>query len=85
MLLSHTGREDARHFAERLRARIEEKVSVDGGADGEHITISLGVASGAPPDFDEVKLIRLADAALYQAKASGRNRVVTDLMMRGGA
>ncbi len=85
VLLSHTGREDARHFAERLRARIEEKVSVDGGTDGEHITISLGVASGAPPDFDEVKLIRLADAALYQAKASGRNRVVTDLMMRGGA
>jgi len=84
VILSHTGRDDARLFAERLRARIEEKVSIEGETSGEHITISLGVASGAPPDFDEISLIRNADAALYQAKASGRNRVVTDTMMRGG-
>jgi diguanylate cyclase (GGDEF)-like protein len=85
VLLSHTGREEARQFAERLRARIEEKVGVEGGPEEERITISLGVASGEPPDFDEIGLIRNADAALYQAKASGRNRVVTDAMMRGGS
>lgn len=84
VLLSHTGRDEACRFAERLRARIEEKVAVEGDPDGERITISLGVASGAPPDFDEIRLIRNADAALYQAKASGRNRVVTDATMRGG-
>ena len=83
VLLSHTGREDARQFAERLRARIEEKVAVDGAPEDERVTISLGVASADPPDFDEIRLIRNADAALYQAKASGRNRVVTDAMMRG--
>lgn len=84
VLLSHTGRDEACRFAERLRARIEEKVGVEGDPGGGRITISLGVASGAPPDFDEISLIRNADAALYQAKASGRNRVVTDSMMRGG-
>lgn len=83
VLLSHTGREEARKFAERLRARIEEKVKVEGEGSAEPVTISLGVASAAPPDFDEIRLIRNADAALYQAKASGRNRVVTDTMMRG--
>ena len=83
VLLSHTNREEAGQFAERLRARIEEKVGVEGEPKEERVTISLGVASGDPPDFDEIRLIRNADAALYQAKASGRNRVVTDAMMRG--
>ena len=84
VLLSHTGRDEARLFAERLRARIEEKVRVESDPNAGPVTISLGVASGAPPDFDEISLIRNADAALYQAKASGRNRVITDTMMRGG-
>jgi diguanylate cyclase (GGDEF)-like protein len=82
VLLSHTGGDDAFKFAERLRSRIEEKVTVSDDSD-EHVTISLGVASGAPPDFDEISLIRNADSALYHAKTTGRNRVVTDAMMRG--
>ncbi len=84
VLLSHTNREEAQLFAERLRARIEEKVGVEGSSE-ERVTISLGVASGLPPDFDDVSLLRNADAALYQAKTSGRNRVVTDAMMRGSS
>jgi diguanylate cyclase (GGDEF)-like protein len=78
VLLSHTGREEARLFAERLRARIEESVTVEGSEGTEHVTISLGVASASPPNFDEATLVRIADSALYQAKAGGRNRVVTD-------
>ncbi|MEO8361452.1 MAG: GGDEF domain-containing protein [Vicinamibacteria bacterium] len=81
VLLSHTGREEARLFAERLRSRIEDTVFVDTAAAREAVTISVGVATGAPPNFDQAALIRSADAALYQAKASGRNRVVTDRAM----
>ena len=41
------------------------------------VTVSLGVASAAcaAPD-DGARLLRAADAALYDAKAAGRNRVV---------
>ena len=41
-------------------------------------TISLGVATLSPESgqFDADALVRLADGALYRAKASGRNRVV---------
>jgi diguanylate cyclase (GGDEF)-like protein len=84
VLLSHTNAETARAFAEKLRARIEEKVGLDETNGREPVTISLGVATGEPPDFDELALIRFADSALYQAKESGRNRAVTDRMMRGG-
>jgi PleD family two-component response regulator len=41
-----------------------------------HITGSFGVASLAAEQDDEA-LIATADAALYRAKASGRNRVST--------
>lgn len=83
VLLSHTGHEDAQQFAERLRAQIEKTVAVGEPETQEPVTISVGVATGAPPDFNEDSLIRNADAALYFAKSSGRNRVATDRMMRG--
>jgi diguanylate cyclase (GGDEF)-like protein len=60
----------ARQAAERLRAAIAAN-----GCDGLPLTISIGVAvvesgAGLQESFDE------ADAALYRAKALGRNRVV---------
>lgn len=61
-----------RQAAERLRLRVAEA-----GCDDLPLTVSVGVALVAPGQaLDEV--FDRADAALYRAKALGRNRVVVD-------
>ena len=40
------------------------------------VTLSTGVANLNDAEMDSQGLIQAADAALYQAKNSGRNRVV---------
>ena len=40
------------------------------------VTLSIGAASLNGGESDSQRLIQAADAALYQAKQSGRNRVV---------
>ena len=42
------------------------------------VTLSIGVAVASGKNTDGEALIRAADAALYQAKQSGRNRVVAN-------
>ena len=58
---------------ERLRKAIEAR-SIDIGRRKIRVTASIGVAALGPhlPDLDA--LMANADAALYQAKATGRNR-----------
>jgi diguanylate cyclase (GGDEF)-like protein len=62
--------------AEGIRAGARNMVVQVGGKTLQGITLSLGVS--AIPEFDAVGeiLLRAADAALYQAKAEGRDRVV---------
>lgn len=60
-----------RSFAEELCARCRSEVAV--GA--EPITVSVGVAAGA--SFDVARVV--ADRALYEAKAAGRDRVAAAL------
>ena len=75
-VLPDTTLEGARCVAERIRKRIAEtpfRVS------NEQITItlSIGVSSQIPETSDmSQQLFEHADAALYQAKKDGRNRVV---------
>lgn len=57
--------------AERLRAAIDEA-----RPQGIRITISLGLSAGRGEEVDYDTLFRAADAALYDAKRAGRNRVV---------
>ncbi|MDJ0685817.1 MAG: diguanylate cyclase [Alphaproteobacteria bacterium] len=59
----------------RLRETIE-KHSVRIDAVSIQYTVSIGVAAYRPDQYDAQGVISRADAALYQAKESGRNRVV---------
>jgi len=78
VLLPDSDLEDARMPAERLRERIEGTPIV-GGKGSILVTTSFGV-SACRPESGEIhilgRLIRDADQALYEAKRSGRNRVV---------
>ena len=69
--------EQAVAVAERIRSRVEATLvqSLDGQA--IHFTVSLGVAELSPTDLTEVDWLGRADAALYAAKNSGRNKVIT--------
>lgn len=73
ILLPHTP--DAVHamaVAEKIRAAIADTAFPGPG----RLTVSIGASLWQPADSDAGSLIARADAALYQAKAAGRNRVV---------
>ncbi len=74
VLTSNVTRDQARLVFERLRTRIEAHVFEQGEAT-IHVTASFGAARICS-DSDTETIIRSADDALYEAKASGRNRVV---------
>lgn len=75
LVLKETPLDVAQGVAERLRARVDdEPLDLDGRT--VHATLSLGVTEARPEDGVET-LIGRADAALYRAKHSGRNRVAT--------
>ncbi len=74
VVLPMTASQGAAELAERLRQVVagEPCRLPDGGA--MRVTISIGCAASAIDD--PATLVRSADAAMYEAKKSGRNRVV---------
>ena len=77
LIFPETDIRQAVEVAERIRTETGA-LSFDGKLKDLHLTISLGVATyprGGISSVDD--LIREADAALYNAKRSGRNRVET--------
>ena len=69
---------EATAVAERLRRRVAQTRLIIG--DNKFtMTVSVGVAVRQQADFKIDQVIARADTALYQAKASGRNRVITAL------
>jgi len=75
IVMPHTRIEDARLLAERLRRRVEAS-RIESGGNTIACTVSIGIAGsdGSQP-IDAKALLGQADAALYRAKDSGRNRV----------
>ena len=70
-MLPDTDAESARRIAQQLvDAMAAELLPVAG-----RVTISIGVADLSVGVEDGADLLRRADAALYQAKRGGRNRV----------
>jgi diguanylate cyclase (GGDEF)-like protein len=61
--------------AERIRSRTESTLISLAPGITDRITVSIGIASAPHQAHDRVTLLRLADEALYRAKADGRNRV----------
>jgi len=75
LVFRHTTFADAVDAAERVRTAIAERPFDIGGHGPLRATASIGVAVAV--DEDAARLTANADAALYAAKESGRNRVKT--------
>ena len=75
ILLPGSTKDAASMVAETLRATMEQKVCNFDDTD-IRITMSFGVNALNPKDSIEAN-IEVADAKLYEAKTSGRNRVVS--------
>jgi diguanylate cyclase (GGDEF)-like protein len=76
IVLPHTDLDRAMVLAERLRQQIECQ-AFDAGEGGARMTVSMGIAHIPDVTLRSVsEWIAAADAALYDAKALGRNRVV---------
>jgi diguanylate cyclase (GGDEF)-like protein len=78
ILLPDADRDAAYVLAERIRSAVE-RTRVNSLSDGIEFgfTVSIGVAERPAEDYSEERLFGLADAALYRAKSSGRNRVTS--------
>lgn len=84
LLLPHTSAEKAAVGAERIRESVHRTLFEVGEGDPVSVTVSAGVACTADHKTHTVEtLYGLADRALYRAKETGRNRVVTALRDTG--
>ncbi|MGH7313920.1 MAG: diguanylate cyclase, partial [Candidatus Rokuibacteriota bacterium] len=72
VLLRATSHTEAVPIAERLQAHVAQAMT-SGGHKG--VTVSVGVASFPTHGHTPEAVIARADAALYEAKKSGRNRI----------
>jgi diguanylate cyclase (GGDEF)-like protein len=75
IVLPGCGLEAARQRAEQLRTAIAGIVVGSGGI-GSKVSASFGIAAAGSSGYELRQMLAHADAALYQAKRTGRNRVV---------
>lgn len=76
VILPGAGQDEAMEVAEKIRAQIEAKsTGILNMQTLKTITVSIGVATYPQNALEREKLIYCADAALYEAKRAGKNRV----------
>ena len=87
VILPNTDEAEAAAFAERVRTAVEAHVYRDPDTSVElRMTCSSGAASFPTEGVDTPEqLLKRADAALYMAKESGRNRVIRASQMPPGS
>jgi diguanylate cyclase (GGDEF)-like protein len=74
IILSQTQMDQAAQIAERVRESFAAQQFISSSGSFA-VTVSAGI-SGSDSDADIIALLRQADMALYDAKRSGRNRVL---------
>lgn len=79
VLAPETPLENAGALGERLRDALS-KIEVETPSGVLRITVSIGVAARSTTDAGDTfpNMLKRSDVALYQAKSSGRNRVVLE-------
>ena len=77
VVLPETGADGALRVAERIRQRLHElQIPHSGSSVCAYVTVSLGVATCTPSDQHTPEtLLQAADAALYESKHQGRDRI----------
>ncbi len=79
IVLPETDNSSAHIFADRLREKISNSTVVTEHAEVNY-TVSIGIALlDEKSDSNANDIIKRADKALYQAKESGRNKVVSNI------
>lgn len=85
VLLPGATRDVAEGIAERICAQVARLVLLDGLGRRFGVTASIGLAALLPEDTRPEDILARADAALYEAKREGRNRVVVNALSRAAA
>ncbi|WP_159457911.1 MULTISPECIES: GGDEF domain-containing protein [unclassified Listeria] len=75
-LLPNAPSEKAHEIGEEIRLAIQEHPIILSSSETIRTTISIGIASGGKSRKQLNKLYQYADKALYEAKHTGRNKVV---------
>jgi two-component system cell cycle response regulator len=77
LLMPNTVEAQAMAVAERLCVAVREApIKIDDAPGEVPVTVSIGVTTGIAGKTSLAELVKAADAALYEAKRTGRNKIV---------